>query len=595
MNKVIKSILILFIVLYFIITFTSIASAATELSNSGGGNWKYQRDIYIKENSGTLLTDYQVLIEMETTDFPGETQSGGKDIRFVDINGNELNYWIENWDHESMDAKVWVNVSEIPGNGDAKIKMYYGNPSAISSSNGAATFDFFEGFDGTSLDTGRWKVDWGKNFRISEGKLMMGSNTGIRTSIPFPQPKIFEARVWITAASFYAKNAESDDLLVGFDNFGSWHRTRIFSKEFFSFSTIDIDTSELIHTIKWKADKVIFQHSYFTVATDSEHIPKGPLYLYFEKGQDKANLQDMSVDWVRVRKYASPEPTVISKLFISKSASPYKIMQFKNSTISIFIKSYADTDIKDINLADSIPTGFDIITDDFPNSKKIDIIRPGESRHMQYSIKAKETGNFTLDPARVTFTDRDGNIQERKSDNVSIIVRTPKTFEETPDDQPVQNASVSLHGEKTDVILGEDILLKLSAINLITKPLMHVQIIIIPPSGMSVTSSEFSMVAAGQFAANYELQPGYGREIEVGIKSNQIGDFNVNGRIIYYFGDEKEKAEDQMLNLPIKVRTKSNIEMTTGAPQSDKQSTPGFAFVIGLLGLVVAMRFIKRK
>src|SRR5665647_2763882 len=38
------------------------------------------------------------------------------------------------------------------------------------------------------------------------------------------------------------------------------------------------------------------------------------------------------------------------------------------------------------------------------------------------------------------------------------------------------SASVSLHGEKTQVVSGEDILLRLSAVNLITKPLMHVQV-----------------------------------------------------------------------------------------------------------------------
>jgi len=48
-----------------------------------------------------------------------------------------------------------------------------------------------------------------------------------------------------------------------------------------------------------------------------------------------------------------------------------------------------------------------------------------------------------------------------------------------------ENASVLLHGEKTDVVLGEDIILKLSAINIITNPVMTVQVILIPPSGMS--------------------------------------------------------------------------------------------------------------
>ena len=119
----------------------------------------------------------------------------------------------------------------------------------------------------------------------------------------------------------------------------------------------------------------------------------------------------------------------------------------------------------------------------------------------------------------------------------------------------IANASVNLYGVKTDVELGEDIVLKLSAVNLITKPKMHVQVIIIPPSGMSVTSSEFSKSAAGQFTTNYELEPGDGKDIEIMIKTVQTGDFIVEGRVIYYFGTDLSTAEDHKLELPIKVRT----------------------------------------
>lgn len=117
----------------------------------------------------------------------------------------------------------------------------------------------------------------------------------------------------------------------------------------------------------------------------------------------------------------------------------------------------------------------------------------------------------------------------------------------------LSNASVNIYGEKTDVMLGEDILIKLSAVNLITNPEMHVQVIIIPPSGMSVTSSEFTKAGAGQFTTNYRLIPGDGKDIEVRIKSNQVGNFNVSGRIIYYFGNNTKDVEDNILNLPIKV------------------------------------------
>ena len=74
------------------------------------------------------------------------------------------------------------------------------------------------------------------------------------------------------------------------------------------------------------------------------------------------------------------------------------------------------------------------------------------------------------------------------------------------------SASVNLYGEKTQVNVGEEIRLKLSAVNLITKPLMHVQVIIIPPSGMSVSSSEFVESGAGQYTATDDLCETLGRE-----------------------------------------------------------------------------------
>ncbi|VVB86178.1 LemA family protein [uncultured archaeon] len=123
----------------------------------------------------------------------------------------------------------------------------------------------------------------------------------------------------------------------------------------------------------------------------------------------------------------------------------------------------------------------------------------------------------------------------------------------------ITNASVELYGDKTDVEIGENIVLKLSAINLITKPRMTLQVILKPPSGMSVTSTEFSQAAAGQYSSTYILEPGASRNIEITLKPTQTGDFNVEGNVIYYFGNDTSTAEYHTLNLPIKVRTKTPI------------------------------------
>ena len=110
-------------------------------------NFKYRRAIKITEQSGSDLTDYQVLIELNSTNFDfSHAQTNGEDIRFADTDGNLLSYWIEEWDSVNKKAKVWVKVPSIPANSSVEIWMYYGNPRLEDASDGEATFEFFDDF-----------------------------------------------------------------------------------------------------------------------------------------------------------------------------------------------------------------------------------------------------------------------------------------------------------------------------------------------------------------------------------------------------------------------------------------------------------------
>ncbi len=198
------------------------------------------------------------------------------------------------------------------------------------------------------------------------------------------------------------------------------------------------------------------------------------------------------------------------------------------------------------------------------------------------SESSRHTGNsYHIERSEYTKTETNNYVQSEPAQKAAS-----GNSESAISSKPAPpSASVSLHGEKTRVVSGEDILLKLSAVNLITKPVMHVQVIIIPPSGMSVSSSEFVQSGAGQYTTTYELDPGQGRDIEVRIETNQPGDFNVKGRVVYYFGEDTKNVEDNTLDLPIQVETK---------PYAVEESLPGFTLA-SLIFILIAVFILRRR
>jgi len=118
-------------------------------------NWKYRREITITNVNGTL-TDYQILVELNNTNFNfSHAQENGSDIRFVASDDETLlSHWIEVWNSTNQSARIWVNVSEVTEG--AKIFMYYGNENASDASDVNATF--IRVIDGV---VGAWHFDEG--------------------------------------------------------------------------------------------------------------------------------------------------------------------------------------------------------------------------------------------------------------------------------------------------------------------------------------------------------------------------------------------------------------------------------------------------
>ncbi|RQW80318.1 MAG: DUF2341 domain-containing protein [Methanothrix sp.] len=101
------------------------------------------------------LTDYPIQIPLKGKSFLTNARSDGSDISFFDDSGGQLKYWIEDWNSSARTASVWVKIPSLPSNREMNISMRSGALGATGS-DGFSVFKFFDNFEDSVLDTGRW-------------------------------------------------------------------------------------------------------------------------------------------------------------------------------------------------------------------------------------------------------------------------------------------------------------------------------------------------------------------------------------------------------------------------------------------------------
>ena len=167
------------VIIVFLLIFSTFVPYKVQGANWWNTSWVYRKPINITENSGSNLTDYQILVTVDTQILisASKMRSDCGDIRFIDSdNSTNLSYWIESGINTSS-TKIWVKVPSISANSTKIIYMYYGNPSATSISNGTATFDFFDDFD---PDKNTWTIVSGtwSNVNGYQGNSKKGIHNG---------------------------------------------------------------------------------------------------------------------------------------------------------------------------------------------------------------------------------------------------------------------------------------------------------------------------------------------------------------------------------------------------------------------------------
>ncbi len=605
----------------------SLQGTGAALSNSGGGSWQYYKEITIS-NSGGALSDYQVLVQLSSSNFPTNARSDGADVRFTDASGGiELSYWIESWDYSGRSAKIWVKVPSIPAGEITTIHMYNGNPSAGSASSGDATFEFFDDFDDNSRNG--WNAIFDSDVFTEQTQRMeysVGWNGMTQRNHILVANKVFSNFNFII--DFYSQtlgsgNYRSNGWAIynspssfgAYVNYGDSGGGSFCGNDGCSISPSFGMTSQQTIGNCGNSNKhsisVRYNGSYLSVLCGNGAIPnvqiasfKGTLPSSYQFGlngdEGGGGTTENHAYWdnFRVRKYASSEPTLTLG---AEQATSTPTPTTPAPTTPAPTTPAPTTPLPTTPIPTTPTTASSLSVSSIPSGATI-YLDGDNKKETPYTITNVAPGYHLVELKLSGYKDWKETIDVKAGSTSYVSVplaslststaTTTPTYTATPTPTP-SKPSVSLHGDKTDVVLGEDIILKLSALNLITKPKMHVQVIIIPPSGMSVTSSEFSKVMAGQFAANYELEPGEGKDIEVRIKSNQAGQFNVDGRVVYYFGDDKDTGGDSALSLPIKVREVASVQNPIASPV--QKSTSGFGALIGIIGLLFITLLKKRR
>lgn len=292
-----------------------------------------------------------------------------------------------------------------------------------------------------------------------------------------------------------------------------------------------------------------------------------------------------------------------------------------NGVIYSSYNSYIPTDVDHIfgvmsyQDAQSAVAMVIIYKDDNDNSQSKDTILVNNADYyfgdilappLQIQTAPSYTPTYTVPPVQtpretVTMPFSIPTIQvTERSPEQTIPETTPRQTQDAPRKPP--KVSVDLHGERTNIELGQESLLKGSIVSFNTnRETMHAQVIIIPPSGVSVVAADFVKSPAGQYTSDFELDPGKGKDIEVTIIPNEVGEFKVVSKITYYFGDDKDDNGYEEVKLDIKAKPKGGSDSTSGnvgqttRPDYIPKDEPGFEIIFGIGMLIISYLYIRKK
>ena len=192
-----------------------------------------------------------------------------------------------------------------------------------------------------------------------------------------------------------------------------------------------------------------------------------------------------------------------------------------------------------------------------------------------------QAGTYTVTTNSLSVGKHTIRVEATDSKSNSCFQELPITVERT-------GPSVYFGTTRTTINKGEDAIFTLSAVNPIGNPPMTVQLILKPPTGVSVTSSSFAKAGSGIYTRTQAIESGDNvRSIEVRLIGNQIGTHEIASEVCYMFeGGSKSPTRYETLMLVVD-------DPDSAPPTPTPKPLPGFAAVIAITGLLAA--YLRRR
>lgn len=287
-------------------------------------NYGYRLNVTITNSAGSRLEDFQVPIHLSlsSSDIPSTPR-----IKIYDSTCTPVPFWVESWSKQgdNLDALIWVKADL--NQGDNLFGIYFDESAPEDWGDPNDVFEFYDDFSGSSLDTTKWNR-YNAQVSVSNGILTISNAyAGIYTKKTFTPPVIIEFREYIKnswAEVYFAVRQSSEPwgplwwIKKNHIQPASWSYLDDTAYGAYSDEYPSLSTGWHVGTIYWfKSDSrlewdngEVIYNTYNTYQDYTGAIALGT----WNKNQEW--------DWIRVRKYANPMPTVSSSGQIETKPSP---------------------------------------------------------------------------------------------------------------------------------------------------------------------------------------------------------------------------------------------------------------------------------